>query len=133
MTGGQVAAILAALVGIVGVLTGVSLTAAPARTAASVGMKAGDAVTRFYARTCGLRNLAAGALFLAGAYALGVPHTPAGGAVTPQAVEGLGIAWAAVQAGDTVLFWSVRSRPGAIGAAVLAIASAAVAALMLGR
>ena len=126
MAGLEVGAVLAALVGLAGVVTGAALMANPARAAASIGLKVGEAATRFYARTCGVRNLAVGALFLYGAYTVGVAHAPG-----KIALAGLAVAWAAVQAGDAALFASVRSRPGAVGASVLAVASAATVWLAL--
>lgn len=111
-----IASILLALVGLIAVMSGLLLLAAPGRAAATLGFGSLDSLADGYARFSGVRNFVAGALLLALAYAFGVTHT-AGLALFLVGA----IAWGVTQLADAAIFLRLGSRSGALSAGALAL------------
>jgi uncharacterized protein YjeT (DUF2065 family) len=108
--------LLLALVGLVAVLSGLLLLFAPARAATTLGLGSLDQLADGYARFSGVRNLVAGALLVALAYAFGVTHV----AHLTVFVAGAA-AWGITQLVDAVIFLRLGSRPGALSAGALVL------------
>jgi hypothetical protein len=117
-----IASLLLAAVGLIALVSGVLLLVAPDRAAAPLGFGPPDQLADGYARFTGVRNLIAGALLLALAYAFGVTHA----AGTALVVVGV-VAWAVTQLADVLIFLRLGSRAGALAAGALALICAGIA------
>jgi hypothetical protein len=91
---------LVALIGLAGVLTGMSVLLTPGRFAGMFGLTVANPQAAFYARAVGIRNFATGALTLWAAYALALACLPYATAVALA----LSVLWAVVQGFDTVAY-----------------------------
>jgi uncharacterized protein DUF4267 len=111
-----IASILLALVGLIALMSGLLLLVASGRAAATMGFGPLDRLAAGYAQFSGMRNLAAGALLLALAYAFGETH------MAGLALFLIGaVVWCVTQLADAAIFLRLGSRSGALSAGALAL------------